>query len=263
MSLKLKIAAVALNIAWADPEENLKNVRQELIRLEDGIDLVVLPELFNSGYVDDNDLIKTLSETPSGETMTRINEWAKEFNIAISGSFLCRIGNNIYNRAFFIEPSGDEYFYDKFHLFSLSSENKVYTKGTQEPPIIRFRGWNISMIVCYDLRFPVWCRNRNLSYDMMLVPANWPASRQYAWEHLLIGRSIENQAIYIGANRSGTDDYGEYDNLTYILDATGHHIGVKSPSGTIYAIVDKDELAHVRKRLPFAPDADDFIIHGK
>ena len=100
-------------------------------------------------------------------------------------------------------------------------EHKVFASGDKQPPVVRYRGWNISLIVCYDLRFPVWCRNNRQSYDLMLVPANWPSSRGYAWKHLLIGRAIENQAVYVGANRGGSDDFGDYDGLSFVVNGLG------------------------------------------
>ena len=92
------------------------------------------------------------------------------------------------------------------------------------PPVIRYRGWNISLVICYDLRFPVWCRNVNNRYDMLIVPANWPSARGYAWRQLLIARAIENQAVIVGADRSGCDDYGDYEYMSYVFDPSGHEI---------------------------------------
>lgn len=183
---RLKVAIYPMKIAWADPEENLRNVESVLTHAQSDFDILVLPELFSTGFLQDNQVISTLAEPVSGRTVTRLKELASGHSIAIAGSFLCRVGDCVYNRGFIIEPSGEETYYDKRHLFSLSSEHKVFTPGEHLPPVVRFRGWNISLIVCYDLRFPVWCRNMNQSYDMMLVPANWPSSRGYAWELSLI-----------------------------------------------------------------------------
>lgn len=263
MATKLKIAAIPLKIAWADRDENLNIVENSLRQLSRDTDIVVLPELFSSGFIQDPDVMTSIAEPTSGETMTRIAQLAAQYGVAIAGTFLCKVGNKIYNRGFFVEPNGEETFYDKRHLFSLSSERDSFTAGASLPESVRFRGWNIAMVVCYDLRFPAWCRNRKTGsmYDVMLVPANWPTSRGLAWRSLLSARAIENQAIYVGANRGGSDDYGEYDDSTFIYDPIGEMIStVDESSGIVYATVDKEDLDHLREKLPFANDADDIVI---
>lgn len=252
-----------MKIAWADPEENLRDVASMAHKISADTDLIVLPELFSTGFVQDREVISVLAEPIGGPTISRIKELSRNYGFAIAGSFLCRIGDKYYNRCFFIEPSGEETYYDKRHLFSLSLENKLFAPGCSLPPVIRYRGWNISLIVCYDLRFPVWCRNQKKSYDVMLVPANWPSSRGYAWRHLLIGRAIENQAVYIGANRGGSDDFGDYENQSFAVDGLGSVVsGNEDDNGVVYAVFDHDELVKIRKRLPFGNDADDFAIES-
>lgn len=258
---RLKIAIYPMKIAWADPEENLRNVTNIVNQISHNTDILILPELFSTGYMQESQFISKLAEATTGQTITQIKSLSKQSGLAIAGSFVCRVGNKIFNRCFFIEPSGEETYYDKHHLFSLGLENKIFTPGNNTPPIIRFRGWNISMIVCYDLRFPVWCRNRELSYDVMLVPANWPAIRGYAWEHLIIGRAIENQAIYVAANRGGSDDFGDYNDVSFIVNELGEKVStVDSNTGLIYAEFDKEQLCNTRKKFPFAADADNFSI---
>lgn len=258
---RLKIATYPMKIVWADSEENLRNVTNMVAHVSPDTDILVLPELFSTGFMQDCQIITNLAEPTTGRTITQIKYLSKKYGFAIAGSFVCRVGNNIFNRCFFIEPSGEETYYDKRHLFGLGMEHKVFTAGEKLPPIVRFRGWNISMIVCYDLRFPVWCRNRAQSYDIMLVPANWPASRSYAWKHLMIGRSIENQAIYVAANRGGADDYGDYDNWSFMTNALGEIVSsVDDETRLVYAEFDRDELLTTRKKLPFGNDADDFFI---
>lgn len=256
---RLKIATYPMKIAWADPEENLRDVEAMAHKVSADTDILVLPELFSTGFVQDSEVISALAEPTGGSTISRIKELSRNYGFAIAGSFLCRIGDKYYNRGFFIEPSGEETYYDKRHLFSLSLEHKVFAAGCSRPPVIRYRGWNISLIVCYDLRFPVWCRNQRNSYDIMLVPANWPSSRGYAWRQLLIGRAIENQAVYIGANRGGSDDFGDYENLSLAVDGLGAVVSVND-NGLVYAVFDHDELLKIRSKLPFGNDADDFAI---
>lgn len=260
MNNDLNVAALALDIVWADRDANIKKVAAMMTSLPAETDLVVLPELFSTGFINDPQLLTDLPETNSGETIRQLGELARMHNVAIAGSFLARTGPGVYNRAFFIEPSGDETFYDKRHLFSLSNEAKSMSRGDKAPAIVRFRGWNIALIVCYDLRFPAWCRSRDNSYDLLLVPANWPEARAYAWEHLLIARAIENQACVVGANRGGRDDYGSYENLTYIFDSMGKPVGSSLRPGVIYARLDRNSIDEWRRRFPVAADSDRFDL---
>lgn len=257
----IRIAAVPLDIALCERDSNLDAVEHILSQLPSGIDVAVLPELFSTGYTADYDTLHEIAEPVSGITLNRVRSWARKYNMAIAGSFLCRDNDIITNRAFFIEPGGEEVFYDKRHLFCISSESKMLAGGRERCPIIRFRGWNFSMIVCYDLRFPVWSRNVGGLYEVLLVPANWPESRGYAWEHLLIARAIENQAYVIGANRSGSDQFGEYDNLSFCFDPMGKPIGEPvNATGCIIAGLDHERLLELRRKLPVGNDAEDFNI---
>ncbi len=265
MNSKLKVAILSLDIAWADVEENLLNVEKCLKKLPGDADLVVLPELFSTGYIVDRNTLENIAETNNDKTMKRLLLLAETYSIAIAGSFIAREGTQLFNRAFFIEPSGESVFYDKKHLFSLSSEMTLFNAGKQSYPLLRYRGWNISMIICYDLRFPAWCRNKEQDYDLMLVPANWPEARVYAWEHLLIARAIENQAVFIGANRSGNDDFGCYQNMSRVFDSMGKPVVSDtefSVSGTevIVITLDKDAVDKCRSKLPFLKDADEFYF---
>lgn len=269
MPRTLKVAAISLDIAWADPQENLSVVESIIEKLPSGIDVVVLPELFSTGFIIDPQVMNNVIEPNTGHTMSTIKNYAKRFNVAICGSFIAGNGYDCYNRGFFVEPSGEETFYDKAHLFSLSDESKIFKPGSQKYPVVRFRGWNIAFTVCYDLRFPVWCRNGCPSYDLMIIPSNWPESRRYAWEHLLIARAIENQAYYIGVDRSGTDDFGSYGNMTMAADAMGTPIvsraNVHTMNDTKVEVfeVNKDSLEECRRKLPFQPDGDSFCINNK
>lgn len=261
MASNLNVAIISLDIAWADRDENLLNTEKLLRKLRQGTDLVVLPELFSTGFVQDHSVFPTLAETLSGPTLTAVSRWSRIFNLAIAGGLLFKHGNKIFNRGFLIDPSGEEYYYDKRHLFSLSAESEVFTQGEEEPFVARYRGWNLSLIVCYDLRFPVWCRNKSHRYDAMLVPANWANSRQYAWSHLLIARAIENQAYYVGANRGGSDDLGKYGGSAMIVDGLGKPISeVDEKTGIIYATLNKDILEEQRRKFPAGRDADDFAL---
>ncbi len=261
MNSKLRVAALPLAIEWADKEANIAAVEKALEKLPAGTDVIVLPELFSTGYSDDPDVLAALAERNTGATVDKIKEWAARTGAAIAGSYLASTHPKIYNRGFFIEPSGEETFYDKRHLFSLSKEAQLFAPGDERPRIVRFRGWNISLIVCYDLRFPVWCRCRQGEYDLLLVTANWPKARGYAWEHLLIARAIENQCCVVGANRGGSDVYGDYAGLTYIFDGRGMAVGVQPPDCPfIVADLDGERQESYRRNFPVLNDADDFLI---
>lgn len=261
MNSKLRVAALPLAIEWADKDANIAAVEKALEKLPAGTDVIVLPELFSTGYSDDPDVLAALAERNTGATVDKIKEWAARTGAAIAGSYLASTHPKIYNRGFFIEPSGEETFYDKRHLFSLSKEAQLFAPGDERPRIVRFRGWNISLIVCYDLRFPVWCRCRQGEYDLLLVTANWPKARGYAWEHLLIARAIENQCCVVGANRGGSDVYGDYAGLTYIFDGRGMAVGVQPVDCPfIVADLDGERQESYRRNFPVLNDADDFLI---
>lgn len=256
----MKVAILALDIVWANPEANLESMERLAAEADEDVDLLVLPELFTTGFIQDSEVLIHLSERTDGLATQRLRQLAKSKGCAIAGSMSATDdGLHIVNRAFFISSDCEETYYDKRHLFSLSAENRIYTAGNAMPPVINYRGWNIALMICYDLRFPVWSRNCGLRYDMMLVPANWPQARGYAWEHLLIARAIENQAVYVGADRSGTDDYGCYDGLSEIYDAMGKPVGDHNGQ-IVTATVDLENVQRARRRLPTADSADDFNI---
>lgn len=256
----LKVAIIPYDITWGDKEENLLSVAELLRKIDKDTDLVVLPEMFSTGFITDNVLVANLAESNSGKTIESIHRWASFFNFAICGTFIASTATGYYNRAFFIEPSGDETFYDKGHLFSLGGESMIYQRGLSKSPIVRYRGWNIRMIICYDLRFPAWCRSMNNDYDLLIVPANWPESRSYPWNQLLIARAIENQSYVIGANRSGRDDFGTYlQQDSVVIDHKGQRVS-QDKDGIIYAELSKDKLNQFREKFPVWKDADDFQL---
>lgn len=259
---RLRVAVLPLDIAQSDKEANFHAVEAALELLPQGTDIAVLPELFTTGYVADEGALQSLAERNTQTTVDRIRHWADRCGCAFCGSFLASTPPHIYNRGFFIEPNGDDTFYDKAHLFSVSDEARLLTAGTVPPAPVRFRGWNVAMIVCYDLRFPVWCRNRGLEYDIMLVPANWPRSREYAWTHLLIARAIENQAAIVGADRGGEDQYGIYEDMTRFYNALGRPLGGRAADDSPWFVADfhKSDLQEYRRKFPVANDADAFSV---
>lgn len=258
----MKIALIPNDIICGDKDANLKAFTDVSGKLDSDTDVIVLPELFSTGFTSSREKLDLWAETNGGDTIACLHRIAERYNAAITGSFLAKTASHIYNRAFFIEPSGDEYFYDKRHLFSMSSESVLLSRGELRPMNIRFRGWNISVVVCYDLRFPVWCRNSGNLYDLLIVPANWPASREFAWSRLLQARAIENQAYVVGVNRSGSDKFGDYGGMDRVYDYTGHPVDIVVPSeGCIqYARLSHEALERWRNDFPVLNDRDSFDI---
>lgn len=266
MPAPLTIAIVPLNISWANRDANMKAVETAVENLRPGVDVVVLPELFSTGFIADMDVVGRLAEPDNGPTLTRLRELAAKRRLAIAGSLLGRNdgATEFYNRGFFIEPTGDTAFINKRHLFHVSPEAEILTGGRSTYPVVRFRGWNIALGICYDLRFPVWCRNTmthgRYAYDIFLLPANWPQSRAVALEALSQARAIENQAYMVVANRSGSDEYGDYDGLTFAWDYIGTRICTADASETVYLTTDPEGLAKLREYMPAGLDSDMFSI---
>ncbi len=265
----LKIAALPLDITWVDREENVYALSRALRQVPADTDIVVLPETFDTGAVADTTVFDSTTVSASAEaTLDAVRALAHKHNLAIAGSVVTTDRDGRFrNRGFFIEPSGEETFYDKHHLFGLSPEASQFAAGTEPIPVVRYRGWNIALAICYDLRFPAWLRNTDYKYDVLIIPANWPEKRAYAWEHLLIARAIENQAYVVGANRAGSDDYGTYNDLTYIFDYLGRPImnclehTENTKTSICVAQFDQSKLNHFRETFPVAKDADHITIN--
>ena len=182
--------------------------------------------------------------------------------MAIAGSFLADTGGLLGNRAFFIEPNGEECMADKRHLFSMAGEDRLLSAGDRRLKV-RYRGWNIAMVVCYDIRFPVWCRNVNNEYDLLIAVANWPKVRVEAWKKLLMARAIENEAYVCGVDCKGKDVKDiEYDGTSMAVDFKGRDISVADPDGgdLVYATLSLDRLNGFREKFPAYRDADSFRI---
>lgn len=269
MNKDLRVASIQLDIVWTDVEQNLINAEEAISRLPKGCDIAVLPEMFSTGFIVERDIARSVCETNSGRTIAKVSEWAKKYNLAVCGSFIACDNEKLYNRAFFVEPSGDKVFYDKRHLFSISGEDKAYNRGCSPMPVFRFRGWNIAMAICFDLRFPVWMRNVGTSYDLMIVMANWPDSRALPWDTLLRARAIENMSYVVGCNRKGTDDYGKYAGLSEIFNPKGRRIAGISPEclseGTetepyILSDLSMDDMQRFRSKFPVYREMDTFDI---
>ncbi|MCL1934222.1 MAG: amidohydrolase [Candidatus Azobacteroides sp.] len=257
---ELRISLVQADIFWEDKDRNIERYGNLLKKLSGKSDLAVLPEMFSTGF---SMQAFHLAETNEGTTIQAVRSWAKEYDLAVCGSFLAKDDSErIFNRGFFIDPDGKQSFYDKRHLFRMGLEQKRFTAGDRKV-IIPYKGWNIRLIVCYDLRFPVWVRNRKNEYDVLICPANWPIPRANVWQILLPARALENQCYVCGVNRIGRDGNSiEHRGDSVLLDFKGNRIAETVPDeeSVVTVLLRKDLLDDFRERFPAWMDADDFEI---
>lgn len=259
MADNLRISMLQAHITWEDRAENLGYYGDLLQRVSGKSDIAVLPETFTTGFSMNVD---ALADTMEGETIATIRRWTRSYNLAIAGSFIVREGDACYNRAFFITPQGDEWYYDKHHLFRMAGEDSHFSSGN-ERLILTYKGWNICLLVCYDLRFPVWSRNVNNEYDLLLYVANWPEPRKSVWKTLLQARAIENMAYVCGVNRVGVDGQGvAYRGDSMVIDPRGKKLANagKREEITRTCTLDYQLLHDFRTRFPAWKDADSFRI---
>jgi len=256
MPNKLNIALIQIPLFWEDPERNRELFSSKIKSITNKIDLIVLPEMFTTGFTMTPENI----DLREGDiTVAWMQEKAKEHNAAVVGSVVFFEAGNYFNRLFFVGPDGRVSQYDKRHTFALAGEDKVYQAGT-EKLIIDFRGFKICPLICYDLRFPVWARN-TVDYDVLVYVANWPTPRIVAWDTLLKARAIENMAYCIGANRIGQDQTGhDYPGHSAIYDALGERLAFSEKEEILYATLTKDHLMDTRKKLGFLEDRDSFTL---
>ncbi|RZK54043.1 MAG: nitrilase family protein [Pedobacter sp.] len=193
----LKVTVFQAYLFWENIDKNLQNIS---LRLSGGVrektDLIVLPEMFNTGFTMK---AEELAEDMDGKTMQWMAKTAEIYDCVITGSLIIKENGNFYNRMIWMLPSGDYQFYDKHHLFTMGDEDKHFTAG-QKPLIVELKGWKIRLAICYDLRFPVWLRNKDAEYDILLLIASWPDKRSSHWRTLIHARSIENQSYVIAVN---------------------------------------------------------------
>lgn len=252
----MQISLIQLNIVWAQPSDNIKKADTLIDSLPE-TDLIILPEMFSTGFIT---LPNGIAEREDCETLRWMVQKAKERNAAIAGSIAIESEGHFYNRLYFVEPDGKITHYDKRHLFSYSGEDKSFTPGNKRV-IVTFRGVRILLQICYDLRFPVFSRNKG-DYDMMLYVASWPTSRVKQWLALLRARAIENQCYVAAVDRVGKDLSCEYCGGTLLLDPFGETI-TECPMNaetTATGKIDLDTLNAYHKRFPAINDADKFTI---
>jgi len=254
----LKIAVFQIDLVWENPQANREKIDRLLGQLPDGVDLVVLPEMFSTGFTMN---ASTNAETMQGETVSWMVQRCREKRIAICGSLNICEDNNYYNRLIFVDPDERVLTYDKRHLFTMAGENNAYTSGKQRL-IIDYKGWRICPLICYDLRFPVWSRNRN-DFDLIIYVANWPESRNEVWTTLLRARAIENQSYLVGANRVGVDGNKiSYCGNSLLIGPKGNIMasGRDSEECILTAEFSFEKLSAFRSKFPVLNDADDFDL---
>lgn len=244
------------DIIWAEPEANHKAIESELAR-RSGTDLFVLPEMFSTGFITDS--VENAEKEPwiSLEWMKKVSA---KYDCAIAGSVAVNQNGKNYNRFFFVKPDGEVTAYDKKHLFSYGGEPDKFTAG-QTRTIVEWRGVRFLLLVCYDLRFPVWIRNKD-DYDAIICVANWPAVRSLAWNTLVRARAIENQSYMLAVNRAGTDSVGDYEGGTALINPYGEIIArcKDFSQDTVSVDIDMNILEAFRAKFPVKADADSFEL---
>jgi predicted amidohydrolase len=261
----LTITVIQTDTVWHDPAANRATYQARFDALDGHSDIIVLPETFTSGF--SNEAIGQ-AETMQGETLAWLSAQAKLRNAAITGSVQIRDGENVFNRMLWAMPDGAVLHYDKRHLFRMANEHQRYAPGADKV-FIDYKGWRICPLVCYDLRFPVYSRNRfdhtradGYDYDLLIYVANWPSPRHFAWQTLLKARAIENQCYVVGVNRVGSDGNGlDYLGGSTVLDFTGQTlIECGTEAQYLSTAVSQTELTAFRQRFPFYLDADQFTL---
>lgn len=259
MDEKLRIAVIQVDLAWENILKNLDIFSEKLEQIQENVDLLILPEMFSTGFSMN---AEELAETPGGPAFQWMQKTAKERNSAVTGSVIVEDKGNYYNRLYFIFPDGTYRTYDKRHTFTLAKEDETYTAGN-ERLIVEFKGWKICPLICYDLRFPVWSRNTE-DYDLLLYVANWPETRIHAWDVLLQARAIENMSWCVGVNRTGKDGNNyQYNGHTAVYDCLGKSLfnTGREIEFTEVVTLDKASLLETRAKLKFLQDRDKFTIN--
>jgi omega-amidase len=260
----LNISLIQCPLSWEDSHANLAWFSRKLEELQGRADIVLLPEMFSTGF---SMSPERLAEEPGGPVWQWMRTQAMTLQMVVAGSMMVMVEGAYFNRFVWMEPDGSSAFYDKRHLFRMGDEPKHFSAG-RDKTIITYRGWKILPLVCYDLRFPVWSRNRltgpgDFEYDLILYTANWPSRRTRHWEALLKARAIENQAFVAGVNRTGYDGNGNnHDGHSLILDPLGDVLaeGGSASESILSATLVYRMLHEYRERFPVSLDWDRFSI---
>jgi predicted amidohydrolase len=266
----LTVSYLQLDLVWENSEANLKQIEIEFSKLDISTDLVILPEMFNTGFSMSS---SKLAQPMNGKVVEAIKSWSNQYNFAIVGSFICQEQEHYFNRLVFVHPDGKVEKYDKRHLFRMANETDYFSPGVDRL-IVNYKGWKIMPLVCYDLRFPVWSRNQFQveneqvisEYDLLIYVANWPAARIAAWNKLLLARAIENQSYVIGVNRTGLDGKEiPYNGHSASIDAKGDYL-IKPLEDVVDSQtvrLDKKSLEEFRAKFPVGMDADSFKVTSR
>ncbi len=261
----LKTTFIQSDLYWQDIDANLAMFEEKVWEIEASTDIIILPEMFNTGFSMN---VESLAEPMNFKTFRWMSQMARQKDAAIVGSYIVHEATKYFNRLYWVEPDGGFSFYDKRHLFRMGDEHLTYSEGKKR--MIRdFRGWKIMPQVCYDLRFPVWSRNRydaaadTLEYDLLIYVANWPAPRTEVWDTLLKARSMENQCFTIGVNRTGRDEMGiDYNGHSSVIDFKGQVLNEATNKPKIETVeLNLEDLHSFRKKFPAYLDADGFDIN--
>ena len=252
----LTVALVQLATIWESAAQNRDSVERLLAGLPT-VDLIVLPETFTTGFSTDS---PHLAEPMDGPTLAWMKALAARTSSVVTGSLLIQDEGRCFNRLLWVTPEGAVQSYDKRHLFSLMGEDRNFVRGS-ERKIFTLHGWRFAVQICYDLRFPVWCRNRN-DYDVLLLVANWPAKRALAWRTLSHARAIENQAYVVALNRVGQDASGlAFGGASLVIDPLGEtRVELDGREQVSVARLSAEALMKTRESFPFLKDSDSFTI---
>jgi len=263
----LTITLIQSSLHWQDKPANLAMFEQKINALQERTEIVVLPEMFSTGFSMEP---ASLAETMDGPTIGWMKRMAAAKKIILTGSVIIEEQGHYYNRLVWMQPNGVYGVYDKRHRFAYAGEDKAYTAGNKRL-IASVKGWKINLLVCYDLRFPVWARQspsaagndgNGHEYDVLMYVANWPEKRIHAWKTLLQARAIENQVYVVGVNRTGDDaNRIHYSGDSMVIDPLGETLYTKPQEENVFTItLQKEKLETVRSSFPFWKDADEFSI---
>ena len=257
----LTFTLIQTQLHWEDKAANLAMLEEKIMGISERTEIVVLPEMFSTGFSMNP---AKLAEEMNGETVQWMKRIAAAKKTILTGSVIIKEEGHYYNRLLWVLPDGNMGTYDKRHRFAYAGEDNEYTAGSKRL-VAQVKGWKINLLVCYDLRFPVWARQQNNEqpeYDILLYVANWPQRRAHAWKTLLTARAIENQSYVIGVNRVGEDgNQINYNGESMVVDPLGEVLYQKAGDEDIFTItLKKENLEEVRTKFPFWKDADQFKI---
>lgn len=262
MEQLLKITVIQTHLIWENIDANISHFDRLIDSISESTDVIVLPEMFSTGF----SMNISIGESMGGKSMKWLSRKAAEKNVAICGSLMIEENGKFYNRFTWMNPDGTFQTYNKRHCFRMANEHNYFTPGDKKF-IVDYKGFKICPMVCYDLRFPVWSRNKivdnEYAYDVLIYVANWPERREFAWQQLLIARAIENLSFVVGVNRVGKDGFDvDYSGQSAIINMLGQKLtSLQSHKTAIETItINKVELQKYREQFPAHLDADAFEI---